>query len=240
MVMTTRSYDRVVTESPEPQGVPTATWDNLAADKRERILTAAMAEFGAHGFSSASLNVVARDAGIAKGSLFAYFNDKLDLYAYVCDACSSRIRDTMVDAIGRRAEALGDDLTLFGLLRVTLLDWVAYFDAHPLERGVTLATNFEMDPDVRRTVRAVVNRHYTEVLRPMLKPALDSGELRADVDIDHLLALLLLLLPHLALAPSTPELDPVLGMYGADPTQLADPVHGMLGVLERAFATTAA
>jgi AcrR family transcriptional regulator len=195
-----------------------------------------MEEFGARGFSSGSLNVVAREAGVAKGSLFAYFDDKLDLYATACEACSTAIRDVMV---GRLAERAAEVDGLFPLLRVLLLDWVAYFAARPLERSVTLATNFEIDPDVRRTVRSVVNRHYTEVLGPLVDASREGGELREDVDTDHLVALLVLLLPHLALAPSTPELDPVLGMYGADLAALHAPVTGLLDVLERAFSAAA-
>jgi AcrR family transcriptional regulator len=238
--MTGRSCDRPVSAPPartvalEEPTLPTATWHNLDPAKRERVLRAAMAEFGRHGFSSGSLNVIAREAGVAKGSLFVYFDDKLDLYATTCETCSSRIRALMEEAIAVHAAATDG---LFDLLRRLLPDWIAHFRAHPLDRGVTLATNFEMDPDVRGAVRAVVNRHYREVLGPLLAEARVRGELRDDADPDHLLALLVLLLPHLALAPFTPELDPVLGLYGAE--DLSDPVEGLLGALERAFATAA-
>jgi AcrR family transcriptional regulator len=213
--------------------VPTSTWRNLPAQKRERVLDAAMAEFGARGFSSASLNVVAREAGVAKGSLFAYFEDKLDLYAHVCEACSLRVREAMIAALHQRASEVGEQL--FPLLRAVLVDWVEYFAGHPLERGVTLAMNFEMDPEIRPTVRAVVNHHYLEVLQPLLERAATSGELRDDVDTAHLLALLVLLLPHVALAPFTPELDPVLGMYGAGAAERSGHAQGLLDAVERAF-----
>jgi hypothetical protein len=62
----------------------------------------------------------------------------------------------------------------------------------------------EPDAAARSAVRTVVNRHYVEVLRPMLVQAQASGDLRADVDLDAFLALLLLVLPHLALAPYSP------------------------------------
>jgi AcrR family transcriptional regulator len=234
--MTTRSHDHPVTSSDRASrgaAIPTDTWRNLREAKRRRVLDAAMAEFGRHGFSSASLNVVAREAGVAKGSLFVYFDDKLDLYAHVCETCSARIREVMAEAIARHAARTSG---LFPLLRAAALDWVAYFADHPLERGVTLATNFEIDPEVRRAVRAVVNRHYVDVLRPMITAAAEAGELREDGDPEHLLALLVLLLPHLALAPTTPELDPVLGLHGATGEALREPVHALLGVAERAFA----
>jgi hypothetical protein len=130
------------------------------------------------------------------------------------------------------------DVGLFGQLHLLIDDWLTYFAQHPLERGVTMATSFEMDPEIRRTVRAVANRHYEEVLRPMIKLAAGNGELRSDAGHDHLLAFLVLLLPHIALAPHTPQLDPFLGMYGSTTEQLHDQVGGLIDALERAFATT--
>ncbi len=212
--------------------MPRPTWFNLPADKRGRVVDAAMREFGAHGFSGGSLNAIAGAAGVAKGSLFQYFDDKLALFAYVCDVCSTRIRDAML----ARMEQRDTGQPLFDLLRVLTVDWIDYFRAHPVERGVTFATNFEMDPAVRATVRRVVNRHYRDVLDPLLKSARDRGELRDDVDLDHLLALLILLLPHLALAPHAPELDPVLELHGATPDEAADRAGSLLAALERAFA----
>ena len=39
--------------------MPRPTWDNLDATRRERVLHAAMEEFGQHGYSGGSLNVIA-------------------------------------------------------------------------------------------------------------------------------------------------------------------------------------
>jgi AcrR family transcriptional regulator len=213
--------------------VPKQTWSNLPAGKRRRVVDAAMAEFGARGFSTGSLNVIAREAAVAKGSLFQYFDDKLDLFAYICDECSTRVRDHMVGALDTRAP----EEPLFDTMRWAALEFIDYFTQHPLERGVTFASNFEIDPAVRASVRRVTNRHYIDVLRPLIKLAADRGELRAGADHDQLLALLMLLLPHLALAPHAPELDPVLGLQGADGPALADPVTRMIDTLELAFGS---
>jgi AcrR family transcriptional regulator len=213
--------------------VPKQTWSNLPAGKRRRVVDAAMAEFGARGFSAGSLNVIAREAGVAKGSLFQYFEDKLDLFAYVCDECSGRVRDHMVAALATRPA----DEPLFDTMRWAALEFIDYFTDHPLERGVTFASNFEMDPAIRSTVRRVTNGHYLDVLRPMIKLAADRGELRRDADHDHLLALLVLLLPHLALAPHAADLDPVLGLHGARGAALSDPVTGLFDELELAFGS---
>lgn len=52
----------------------------LDPELRARILGAACAEFSARGYEEASLNAIIEQAGISKGVLYYYFNDKTDLY----------------------------------------------------------------------------------------------------------------------------------------------------------------
>ncbi|MGW4248927.1 TetR/AcrR family transcriptional regulator, partial [Nocardia sp. NPDC004722] len=53
----------------------------------------------------------------------------------------------------------------------------------------------------------------------LIEKATDTGQFQPDADIEALLSLLLLALPHLALAPHVEGLDPVLGMSGSAPDQ---------------------
>lgn len=213
--------------------MPSATWDNLDAAKKARVLQAAMREFGTHGFSPGSLNVVAREAGVAKGSLFQYFTDKLDFYAVVCDAVSTGVRDEMA---ARMAACLPRDLQFFDRIEAVMRLWVDYFADHPLERGITVATNFEIDPEVREAVRRVAQRHYLEVLDPLLVRAVDRGEISAGADTEVLSAYLLWLFPHVAVAPAMPALDAVLGLHGQTPHELSGTIARLVAPLRAAFA----
>ncbi|MEM9491158.1 MAG: helix-turn-helix domain-containing protein, partial [Myxococcota bacterium] len=60
--------------------MPKATFHNLPADKRARIVEAATAEFARRGYDGASLSRIVTALGIAKGSLYQYFAGKLDLF----------------------------------------------------------------------------------------------------------------------------------------------------------------
>jgi len=53
--------------------------DRGAGDKRERILTAAERIFARHGFFAAKVSDVAKDAGVADGTIYLYFKSKDDL-----------------------------------------------------------------------------------------------------------------------------------------------------------------
>lgn len=56
---------------------------SLEPDKRERIINAALNEFARNGYGKASTNEIIKEAGISKGSLFNYFNNKKELYLFL-------------------------------------------------------------------------------------------------------------------------------------------------------------
>ena len=212
--------------------MPKPTWDNLDERRRERVLQAAMAEFGRHGYSGGSLNVIARRAGVAKGSLFQYFADKRDLYAFITDVVSQRVRAYMED----RIRELDPSRPFFDFLTDWLDVWIAYFADHPHERSLHAAASLEVDTDARISVRSVIHRHYLEVLRPLVRDAQLRGEFRKDADTDALMSLLLLIFPHLALAPYMRGLDPILGLDDPTPDQPALAVRRLVAVLAAAFS----
>src|SRR6201996_29381 len=212
--------------------MPTVTWARIDPARRAAIVDAAEAEFSAHGFSRGSLNVIAPRAGVAKGSLFQYFADKRDLFAFIADIASQRVRAYMED----RIRELDPSRPFFDFLTDWLDAWVAYFADHPHERALHAAATLEVDTDARVSVRTVIHRHYLEVLRPLVRDAHVRGDLRDDADTDALLSLLLLIFPHLALAPYVRGIDPILGLDEPTPEQPALAVRRLVAVLAAAFA----
>jgi AcrR family transcriptional regulator len=63
--------------------MPKETYMNLPADKRRLIFDVAVEEFAAHDYRNASVTNIAARAGVAKGSIYQYFEDKRDLYLYL-------------------------------------------------------------------------------------------------------------------------------------------------------------
>ncbi|HAQ06473.1 MAG TPA: TetR family transcriptional regulator [Bacillus bacterium] len=56
---------------------------SLNQEKQERILNAALKEFAQKGYENASTNEIVKSAGISKGLLFHYFNNKKELYFFL-------------------------------------------------------------------------------------------------------------------------------------------------------------
>jgi AcrR family transcriptional regulator len=188
-----------------------------------------MEEFGQRGFSAGSLNVIARQADIAKGSLFQYFDDKLDMFMTTVEVAADRIQHAILDGLDTEGEQ-----RFFDLLRSIIDRWLEYFRTHPVERAVGFAAANEIDPDARAALRTVTNTHYVEAFSPLLKRAVDRGEFVGDPD--ELLALLILLMRHLDSAPFIPYLDPVLGLYDRPPDEVREIAQRLVSAMERAFA----
>ena len=79
-----------------------------AAQRRELVLEAAVAEFAAHGLAGTSTEEVARRAGISQPYLFRLFPTKKALFLALVERCYRRVEETFTAAAGDRtgAEAL--------------------------------------------------------------------------------------------------------------------------------------
>ena len=98
--------------------VTAATDDDSA--KRRQIIDGAHNVFLAQGFDAASMNDIARAAGVSKGTLYVYFNNKEELFEAIveeeCDAQAEGIFD--LDPSDHDVEAV---LTRLGIAYVKFL-----------------------------------------------------------------------------------------------------------------------
>jgi TetR/AcrR family fatty acid metabolism transcriptional regulator len=70
-----------------------------ASDKRERILTAAERIFARHGFFAAKVSDVAKEAGVADGTIYLYFKSKDELLISLFERRMQQVNETLRAAI---------------------------------------------------------------------------------------------------------------------------------------------
>lgn len=63
--------------------MPTQTFLNLSVEKRQQFERVALREFAHHTYDNASINRIIKEVGIARGSVYQYFANKLDLWLYL-------------------------------------------------------------------------------------------------------------------------------------------------------------
>lgn len=106
--------------------------------KREQIIEGAKRVFLRGGFDSVSMNDITREAGVSKGTIYVYFENKEDLFAAMIQQERSRVVETVRHKLDENKP-----------LRQTLIEF-----------GVTLATHITADPTIRamRIVLGVTDR----------------------------------------------------------------------------------
>ncbi len=70
-----------------------------AGDKRERILSAAERIFARHGFFAAKVSDVAKEAGVADGTIYLYFKSKDDLLISLFERRMLELTEALQEAI---------------------------------------------------------------------------------------------------------------------------------------------
>ena len=77
-----------------------------SGDKRERILAAAERIFARHGFFAARVSEIAKEAGVADGTIYLYFKSKDDLLISLFEARMRQVNDVLRDAIAETGALL--------------------------------------------------------------------------------------------------------------------------------------
>src|SRR6266849_4433660 len=143
--------------------------ESAGSDKRVRILEAAQNLFLRYGVKRTSLDDVVREAGIAKGTLYLYFDSKDVLFAGVAERlCEEVLRNA--------EEAIASSSSLTGRI-VGFLD--AYIGSmHRLTaQSPHIAELTESKEALAAAIYGVFNRKMKDLLRKVLK---DGGIERGD------------------------------------------------------------
>src|SRR5512140_1368151 len=83
--------------------VHSAAGSGPARDKRERILDAAETIFARHGFFAAKVSDVAKEAGVADGTIYLYFKSKDDLLISLFERRMQQLNTALKAAIAGKA-----------------------------------------------------------------------------------------------------------------------------------------
>jgi len=151
-------------------------------DKRQLILAAASKVFDAHGYAATTVEAVAAEAGVAKGSVYNYFQSKQDLFTSVfTDSLAVDEQRTLSD-LSRQSSALAKLMLIFDhwyerfshyqrLGRLVLECWLAAAREEGTRGDGALTGTF-------RQIYAV----WRDRLAEIVTDGVASGEFRTDIE----------------------------------------------------------
>ena len=138
--------------------MPLPRFHRLPLERRDQILDAAAEEFGAHGYSAASMNRIIEAAGLSKGAMYYAFDGKADLWA------------TLVDSVFAQLGPLDE---AFGVTETPEQFWVAFRGMYDQALAV-----FGRSPRVAHMMRAMTRSTQIEEAMHVVAMAEGMGVLR--------------------------------------------------------------
>ena len=153
----------------------------LSPEKRDAILAAACAEFGAHDFDAASLDRIVATAGISKGGLYEYIATKEELYVYCMEQTWSALYQFIRTQVASAEKPLPDDiLERFMNVSQIAIDW---YLQNPNLLGLLVRIARLPRDALAVKAQAVFEAHFSEVFA-----RLDTG--RLGYPVEHLIDLI--------------------------------------------------
>ncbi|MBS2021286.1 MAG: TetR/AcrR family transcriptional regulator [Deltaproteobacteria bacterium] len=143
------------------------------ADKRARILEAAVKVFARSGFFTATVAEIAREAGVADGTIYLYFKGKEDLLLRLVHEKMAELLAQVKDAVEAEKDAPAK-LTKFITLHLSLVE------KNP-ELAQVLIVELRRSAQVIRGPEREALVAYLELLAQVVRDGQASGELDRDV-----------------------------------------------------------
>ena len=172
--------------------------------KRERIVACAMRHFAEHGYHGAKVEDVARELGIAKGSIFQHFTSKSGLFL------EAYKRATALLPAWLDAPAPVRDEGFFAVVTYWLARTEHLIKEDYVPNRVVLIGDFGTDLALKREInRYLVSEDPFGTLE-FVEFGIERGEVRDDVDIEMVTSMVDWLSNSLQDALVSEELDPGL------------------------------
>ncbi len=143
--------------------------------KEEQILDAAVRVFAQHGYHGSSMASVAKEAGVAAGTIYLYFEGKQDLLITL-------FRREMGGYIQSCRPALADSPPGVPRLRMLVAKHLAFFAEDRERAGVFQVHGREPDPTLAEGIRPTV-AEYFELIAEVMAAGVESGTFDPDLDV---------------------------------------------------------
>ncbi len=214
--------------------LPKSTFNNLPPEKQETILRVVLEEFSQNGYRKTSINTIVARLGIAKGSIFQYFEDKEGLFLFILNRSLEKVKQYL-----RAVREATTDQDLFSRLEQTLQAGVDFLKSEPQVYRLYLRVMFESQVPYRQEILASIRGYSHDFLKDLILTACERGELRETIDPDVAAFILDAVLDRYLQALSIRHLDAGLGLLEHDATANQLWIRRIVELLQKGLAAPA-
>ncbi|QUI24294.1 TetR/AcrR family transcriptional regulator [Vallitalea pronyensis] len=157
--------------------MPKDTFFNLSDDKKNRILSIVIDEFACNDYKNVSISRIVKDASIAKGSFYQYFEDKKDLYQYLIHKISEKKLEYL-----SRYMAQSDGIDFFEFLKSLLIASIVFSKDNPKFSKIAERL-IKGDDAIKKDVLGQSELDGVTLYESLLKQGVQEGKLNKNIDI---------------------------------------------------------
>ncbi|MGM0432118.1 MAG: TetR/AcrR family transcriptional regulator [Spirochaetota bacterium] len=154
---------------------PSTTFHNISEEKQNTVLKAAQSEFARRGYSAASINTIAKQAGISIGSMYSYFPSKEALFLTIIDGGRLLLQEALDQVVQKSG-------TFFDKMHLLLEESVSYARQYPEMNQIYLELSTEGLAHLASQLSTTMEKISTEVYRDLIRQAKERGEIRPEID----------------------------------------------------------
>lgn len=158
--------------------MPKPTFEKLPNDKRQAFIKGFLEEFAANNYDKASVSVVVKKLNIAKGSVYQYFENKLDLYLYLKSLCEM----TKVEyVLGIKREEYP---SFWAYYRKQYEAGIQFDLEHPLESQFLYRIGEKESSEVLREFMKEWKQQAIQAYIGIIQAEIDQGHFRKDISAE--------------------------------------------------------
>lgn len=172
---------------------------------------AAVREFGEKGYRSASINAMVKELGIAKGSVYQYFEDKSSLFLYVFADSMEKVKQYL-----KNVRSVTADQLLSLRLKKTLEAGVCFIEEHPTVYRLYVTFLNDDSMPMRQELLSALRLYSLEYIVSLLETAREKGELKPETDLGKAGFIIDAVMDRFLLSRTEPHAACATGIYSAD------------------------
>lgn len=164
--------------------MPKDTFFNLNKEKQEKIMRTAVSEFSNNGFENANIGNIAKNASVAKGSMYQYFENKKELFLFSLQWSL----ELVMNKYGKYLVLTDDNINIFDYLYQSSKDvWSQVNDEREVIifiQDVFLGKYNHLTNESMKYIMKVSDEYILKIVQDGKR----NGSIRTDID-DEIIAL---------------------------------------------------
>jgi TetR/AcrR family transcriptional regulator len=187
----------------EKAGTVSSTFRKLDPGKKERVYGAALAAFSQDVFDRVSFDLIAESARVSKGSLFQYFDNKDNLFKFVCEIFLDGYEGHLKEYFGREQA-----VRVRERIRSFLVSQVDFWSGEATYYRFYMKTRHENRRELTEKFVGRISRLLMERVYAILSRGAETGEIRQDIEPERIAEIILYILEGLIEAIPGDDLKP--------------------------------